>query len=161
VTNIHRPLDTTESLYVYRYYSEAAVVSISNAQREPLPELNWVGTVHHGLPTDQLRFHSDTGKYLAFLGRIAPEKRPDLAIAIARRVEIPLKIAAKVDVADREYFESRIRPLLETEGVEFIGEISEREKSEFLGNAMALLFPVDWPEPFGLVLIEALACARR
>ena len=117
-----------------------------------------MGTVHHGLPDAQLRFNPGSGRYLAFLGRIAPEKRPDIAIEVARRAGIRLKIAAKVDAVDRVYFESRIRPLLHTEGVEFIGEIGEREKSEFLGNAMALLFPVDWPEPFGLVMIEALAC---
>jgi glycosyltransferase involved in cell wall biosynthesis len=158
VTTLHGRLDIPKLLDVYRYYSEASVVSISDAQREPLPELNWVGTVHHGLPADQLTFHSGRGKYLAFLGRIAPEKRPDVAIEIARRAGIPLKIAAKVDVVDQEYFDSKIRPLLKTEVVEFIGEIGEREKSDFLGNAIALLFPVDWPEPFGLVMIEALAC---
>jgi glycosyltransferase involved in cell wall biosynthesis len=114
--------------------------------------------VHHGLPARQLRFQPDPGKYLAFLGRIAPEKRPDLAIEIARRAGLPLKIAAKVDAVDRDYFETRIRPLLEVDGIQFIGEIGERDKSEFLGNAMALLFPIDWPEPFGLVMIEALAC---
>ena len=133
------------------------MVSISNAQRDPLPELNWVGTAHHGLPAD-LTFHSDPGKYLAFLGRIAPEKRPDLAIEIARRAGIPLKIAAKVDAVDQEYFDNKIKPLFETADVEFVGEIAEREKDDFLGNALALLFPVDWPEPFGLVMIEALAC---
>ncbi|HZO83539.1 MAG TPA: glycosyltransferase family 4 protein [Candidatus Binataceae bacterium] len=158
VTTLHGRLDIAELFGVYRYYSEAPVVSISDAQREPLPDLNWVGTVYHGLPADQLRFNPRAGSYLAFLGRIAPEKGPDVAIEVARRAGIPLKIAAKVDPVDREYFESRIRPLLHSEGVEFIGEIGEREKSEFLGNAMALLFPVDWPEPFGLVMIEALAC---
>jgi glycosyltransferase involved in cell wall biosynthesis len=158
VTTLHGRLDIPELLEVYRYYAEAPVVSISDAQREPLPEINWVATVHHGLPSDQLRFHPGPGKYLAFLGRIAPEKRPELAIEVARRTGLPLKIAAKVDAVDRDYFESRIRPLLEFDGVEFVGEISEREKSEFLGNAIALLFPVDWPEPFGLVMIEALAC---
>ena len=110
------------------------------------------------MPADQLTYHSRRGKYLAFLGCIAPERRPDLAIEIARRAKIPLKIAAKVDVVDQEYFDTKIRPLLKTEGVEFIGEIGKREKSDFLGNAIALLFPVDWPEPFGLVMIEALAC---
>jgi glycosyltransferase involved in cell wall biosynthesis len=158
VTTLHGRLDIPELLDVYRYYSEAPVVSISDAQREPLPEVNWVGTVHHGLPADQLTFHLGPGKYLAFLGRIAPEKRPDLAIEIARRAGVPLKIAAKVDVVDQGYFDSKIRPLINTEGVEFIGEIGEQEKSDFLGNAIALLFPVDWPEPFGLVMIEALAC---
>jgi glycosyltransferase involved in cell wall biosynthesis len=158
LTTLHGRLDIEELFEVYRYYSDAAVVSISDAQRKPLPELNWVGTVHHGLPSNQLRFKSEPGKYLAFLGRIAPEKRVDLAIEIAVRAQIPLKIAAKVDAVDRDYFEHSIRPLLGAEGVEFIGEISEQVKSDFLGNAMALLFPVDWPEPFGLVMIEALAC---
>jgi len=158
LTTLHGRLDIPQLHSVYRYYSEAPVVSISDAQREPLTELNWRGTVYHGLPADQLTFNPGPGSYLAFLGRIAPEKRPDLAIEVARRTRIPLKIAAKVDAVDREYFESRIRPLLEGEDIDFIGEISECEKSDFLGNAMALLFPVDWPEPFGLVMIEALAC---
>jgi glycosyltransferase involved in cell wall biosynthesis len=120
--------------------------------------MNWVGTVYHGLPRNLLKFSPQPGKYLAFLGRVAPEKRPDLAIEIARRSGLPLKIAAKVDRADRDYFESVIKPLLARPGVEFIGEINEREKEQFLGGALALLFPVDWPEPFGLVMIEALAC---
>lgn len=158
VATLHGRLDIPEVLEVYRYYAEAPVVSISNAQRQPLPELNWVGTVYHGLPPGQLQFHPRPGKYLAFLGRIAPEKRVDLAIEVALRTKIPLKIAAKVDATDKEYFEGKIRPLLGAEGIEFIGEIGEREKSEFLGNAIALMFPVDWPEPFGLVMIEALAC---
>jgi len=158
VTTLHGRLDIPELYGVYRHYSGIPVVSISDAQRKPLPELNWMDTVHHGLPAAQLRFNPGQGSYLAFLGRIAPEKRPDLAIAIARRVGLPLKIAAKVDAADREYFEHHIRPLLDGGGVEFIGEITEQEKSDFLGNALALLFPIDWPEPFGLVMIEAMAC---
>ena len=158
VTTLHGRLDIKELLSVYRYYSEASVVSISDAQRAPLPELNWVATVHHGLPRNQLRFSPGPGKYLAFLGRIAPEKRPDLAIEVARRCGLPLKVAAKVDAADRDYFEGAIPPLLNSRDIEFIGEIGEHEKSEFLGNAMALLFPIDWAEPFGLVMIEALAC---
>jgi len=158
VSTLHGRLDIEELFDVYRYYSEAPVVSISNAQRAPLPELNWIGTVYHGLPREQLRFNSGPGKYLAFLGRISPEKRPDLAIEVARRTGFPLKIAAKVDDADREYFEAVIRPLLRSRDVEFVGEINEHEKNDFLGNALALLFPVDWPEPFGLVMIEALAC---
>jgi Glycosyl transferases group 1 len=158
VTTLHGRLDIPELFDVYRYYSEAPVVSISDAQRGPLPELNWVGTIHHGLPAEQLRFNRGPGKYLAFLGRIAPEKRPDIAIEVARRVEMPLKIAAKVDAVDREYFESKILPLLKWREVEFIGEIGERDKSEFLGNAIALVFPIEWPEPFGLVMIEAMAC---
>ena len=158
VTTLHGRLDIEELFGVYRYYSDAPVVSISDAQRAPLPELNWIDTVYHGLPKEQLRFNPGPGKYLAFLGRIAPEKRPDLAIEIARRAGVPLKIAAKVDVVDRDYFESHIRPLIDSRNVEFIGEIGEREKSEFLGDALALLFPIDWPEPFGLVMSEALAC---
>jgi glycosyltransferase involved in cell wall biosynthesis len=158
VTTLHGRLDIKELLEVYRYYSEAPVVSISDAQRAPLPELNWMRTIHHGLPADQLRFNPSPGKYFAFLGRIAPEKRVDWAIEVAHRLGIPLMIAAKVDTVDRDYFDARIRPLLDSSDVEFVGEIAEHEKSAFLGNAIALLFPVDWPEPFGLVMIEALAC---
>jgi glycosyltransferase involved in cell wall biosynthesis len=158
VSTLHGRLDTKELLPVYRSYPDLPMVSISNDQRRPLPELNWVTTVYHGLPRDLLKFRPQTGSYLAFLGRICPEKRPDLAIEIARRSGIPLKIAAKIDRADREYFETVIKPLLSRSGVEFIGEINEAEKQEFLGGALALLFPVDWPEPFGLVMIEALAC---
>ena len=134
------------------------LVSISDAQREPLPLMNWVKTVYHGLPRDLLRFSPNPGKYLAFLGRISPEKRPDLAIKVARQLGIPFKIAAKVDVVDRQYFETVIKPLLSPPDVEYIGEIGEAEKSEFLGNALAFMFTVDWPEPFGLAMIEALAC---
>ena len=134
------------------------VVSISDAQRDPLPNVNWLGTVYHGLPQDQYTFHNQAGKYLAFLGRISPEKGVDRAIEIASSAGVPLKIAAKVDRADQEYFETKIRPLLNNPLVEFIGEIGYPEKNEFLGNALALLFPIDWPEPFGLVMIEAMAC---
>jgi glycosyltransferase involved in cell wall biosynthesis len=158
VSTLHGRLDIDELLPVFRHYSDLPMVSISDSQRRPLPEMNWVRTIHHGLPRDLLRFSSQPGNYLAFLGRLAPEKRPDLAIEIARRSGIPLKIAAKVDRTDREYFETVIRPLLTTPGVEFIGEIDEQQKEKFLGGALALLFPVDWPEPFGLVMIEALAC---
>ncbi len=139
-------------------FSDIPVVSISDAQRRPLPDAGWIGTVHHGLPLDLLEFHPDPGSYLAFLGRIAPEKRVDRAIAIATACGQPLRIAAKVDPSDRRYFERDIRPLLDHPLVEFIGEISEEQKSDFLGGASALLFPIDWPEPFGLVMIEALAC---
>jgi glycosyltransferase involved in cell wall biosynthesis len=114
--------------------------------------------VHHGIPHDLLRFHPGPGGYLAFLGRISPEKRPDRAIRIARRAGIPLRIAAKIEPTDRAYFEAEVKPLLDGPGVEFIGEIGEHEKGEFLGNALALLFPIDWPEPFGVVMIEAMAC---
>jgi glycosyltransferase involved in cell wall biosynthesis len=158
VATMHGRLDIKEFLPVYRHYKDQPVISISHDQRRPLPEMNWVGTVYHGLPRNLLKFRSEPGEYLAFLGRLSPEKRPDLAIEIARRSGIPLKIAAKVDRADREYFDTVIRPLLSTSGVEFIGEINESQKQEFLGGALALLFPVDWPEPFGLVMIEALAC---
>ncbi len=158
VSTLHGRLDVKELLPVYRHYKDQPVISISHDQRWPLPEMNWVGTVYHGLPRNLLKFRSEPGNYLAFLGRLSPEKRPDLAIEIARRSGIPLKIAAKIDRADREYFDTVIRPLLSTPGVEFIGEINETQKQEFLGGALALLFPVDWPEPFGLVMIEALAC---
>jgi glycosyltransferase involved in cell wall biosynthesis len=158
VSTMHGRLDLKELAPIYRHYRDLPVVSISDEQRRPLAEMNWIGTVYHGLPTDLLRYSSGPGEYLAFLGRIAPEKRPDLAIEVARRAGIPLKIAAKVDRADREYFESVVKPLLSTPGVEFIGEINDAQKSEFLGGAIALLFTVDWPEPFGLVMIEALAC---
>ena len=158
ITTLHGRLDIEVEGQIYGFYSEARLISVSDAQRAPLPNQNWMGTVYHGLPKDQLRFSPGPGQYLAFLGRIAPEKRVDLAIEVSRRTGIPLKIAAKVDAVDREYFETTIRPLLHTQGVEFIGEITEPQKSDFLGNAIALLFPVDWPEPFGLVMIEALAC---
>jgi len=158
VSTMHGRLDLKEVLPIYRSYSDMPAISISNDQRRPLPEMNWVRTIYHGLPRNLLNFSSGSGNYLAFLGRICPEKRPDLAIEVARRSGVPLKIAAKVDRLDREYFDNVIKPMLSTPGIEFIGEINEREKQEFLGNALALLFPIDWPEPFGLVMIEALAC---
>jgi len=158
LSTMHGRLDCAELSTIYGSYRDLPLVSISDAQRSPLPELNWAGTVFHGLPKDLLRFSHQPRGYLAFLGRIAPEKRPDLAIEIARRAGMPLKIAAKVDRTNREYFERVVRPLLSGPQVEFIGEISDSEKSDFLGAANALLFPVDWPEPFGLAMIEALAC---
>ncbi len=158
VSTMHGRLDLSAMLPIYRSYSDLPAVSISNDQRQPLAEMNWVGTVYHGLPRNLLKFSPEPGKYLAFLGRMSPEKGPDRAIEIARRSGIPLKIAAKVDRVDREYFDSVVKPLLSSPGVEFIGEISDSEKEQFLGGALALLFPVDWPEPFGLVMIEALAC---
>jgi len=134
------------------------VVSISDAQRAPLPSVNWLGTVYHGLPEDLYTFRETPGTYLAFLGRISPEKGVEQAIAIAQRVGMPLKIAAKVDRADREYFQEEVQPLLKHSLVEYIGEVGGDNKDAFLGQASALLFPIDWPEPFGLVMIEAMAC---
>jgi glycosyltransferase involved in cell wall biosynthesis len=135
------------------------LISVSNAQREPLRWANWQATIYHGLPVNLFRFRPDHGNYLAFLGRISPEKRVDRAITAAQRAGMPLKIAAKVDPVDQDYFETAIKPVLrEAAEVEWIGEISDKEKDAFLGNAYALLFPIDWPEPFGLVMIEAMAC---
>ena len=158
LTTLHGRLDMPELEPVYREFAEMPLVSISDAQRRPLPWANWQATVHHGLPRDLYSFHPQQGQYLAFLGRIAPEKCPDRAIAIATRAGIPLRIAAKVDPADRDYFRERIEPLLDHPLVEFVGEITDAEKNDFLGGACALLAPFDWPEPFGLVFIEALAC---
>jgi len=147
-----------EYIPLFKNYKSTPFVSISNAQRKPLPWLNWEATVYHGLPEDLYKFHPKPGKYLAFLGRISPEKRPDRAIKIAEKVGILLKIAAKVDKADEMYFKEVIKPMLKSPWVEYIGEIGEKEKNEFLGNAYALLFLIDWPEPFGLVMVESLAC---
>jgi glycosyltransferase involved in cell wall biosynthesis len=133
------------------------LISISDSQRTPLPDANSVGTVYHGLPSNLIRFNPGPGDYLAFMGRISPEKRPDRAIEIAKGAGMPLKIAAKVDKVDHDYFETTIKPLLDDPLIEFIGEIDDKAKSSFLGNAFALLFPIDWPEPFGLVMIEAMA----
>jgi glycosyltransferase involved in cell wall biosynthesis len=158
VTTLHARLDLKDLVDVYRRWPEYPLVSISQHQRRPLSFANWVATVPHGLPADVLRPPVTPAQgYLAFLGRIAPEKRPDRAIAIARRTGRKLRIAAKVDPADKAYFQEHIEPLLDDPMVECIGEIGEKEKSDFLGNAAALLFPIDWPEPFGLVLIEAMA----
>ncbi len=159
ITTLHGRLDLPDLQPFYRRFQDFPLVSISNDQRGPLPEAHWAGTVYHGLPLDLHRFRPSTDQgYLAFLGRISPEKRPDRAIEIARRAGLPLKIAAKVDNADRAYFEAQIKPLLADPLVEFVGEIGDADKSEFLGNARALLFPIDWPEPFGLVVIESMAC---
>jgi glycosyltransferase involved in cell wall biosynthesis len=159
LTTLHGRQDLADHMPFYRRFLDMPLVSISNAQRMPLPSANFVGTVHHGLPRDLLAPNFEPkGGYLAFLGRISPEKRPDRAIAIARSAGLPLKIAAKVDKADDGYFHEVIAPMLQGPGVEFIGEINENAKSEFLGQAAALLFPIDWPEPFGLVMIESMAC---
>src|SRR5262245_16471765 len=158
LTTLHGRLDIPDLAHIYRQFHDMPLVSISDAQRRPIPSAGWLGTVHHGLPEDLFRLHEAPGDYLAFLGRISPEKRVDRAIEIAKRAGMPLKIAAKVDKADGDYFEAVIKPLLDHPLVEFIGEVGGKEKEEFLGNAYALLFPIDWPEPFGLVMIEAMAC---
>jgi glycosyltransferase involved in cell wall biosynthesis len=158
LTTLHGRLDIAELKPLYDAFSDIPVVSISDAQRAPLPQAGWTGTVHHGLPVDLLRFHPAPGTYLAFLGRISSEKRVDRAIAIATACGQRLRIAAKVDRADRVYFEREIRHLLDHPLIEFVGEIDEAQKPDFLGHASALLFPIDWPEPFGIVMIEALAC---
>lgn len=158
LATLHGRLDLPELKLVYEAFADLPVVSISNSQREPLPEARYVATVYHGLP-EQLLFPGDgAGGYLAFLGRISPEKAPDRAIRIAARAGMKLKIAAKIDQVDREYFAAEIEPLLAQPHVEFVGEIAEHEKSEFLGKAAGLLFPIAWREPFGLAMIEAMAC---
>ena len=158
VTTLHGRLDLPEHQPVFSTFSSVPVISISNAQRRPLPQARWVRTIHHGLPEHLLAPHPVTPSYFAFLGRIAPEKGIDRAIRIAEHCGIPLRIAAKVDNADRDYFTDKIEPLLDSPNIDFIGEISDKEKSAFLSGAIALLVPIDWPEPFGLVMIEAMAC---
>ena len=158
ITTLHGRLDLPEHQPVFATFASIPVVSISNAQRRPLPKANWAATVHHGLPVDLLRPMPVKPSYLAFLGRISPEKRVDTAIRIAQRCGLPLKIAAKVDAADQDYFDETIRPLLAMPGIDYIGEIGDAQKAAFLSGAIALLVPIDWPEPFGLVMIEAMAC---
>ncbi|HEX9904675.1 MAG TPA: glycosyltransferase family 4 protein [Propylenella sp.] len=159
LTTLHGRLDLPDLLPFYAMFPDIPLASISRAQRLPMPPVNWVGNIGHGLPRQLLPFSPQPSGYLAFLGRISPEKRPDLAIDIALRSGLPLKIAAKVDAADRHYWETVIEPLVARHAsVEYIGEIGENEKAGFLGGALALLFPIDWPEPFGLVMIEAMAC---
>ena len=159
VTTLHGRQDCPDLKPLYIGFSDMPLVSISNDQRRPIANANFVATVPHGIPTDlHTPVYNPHGGYVAFLGRISPEKRPDRAIRMARTLGIPLKIAAKVDKVDDAYFREKIAPLLSDPGVEFIGEINERSKTEFLGEARALLFPIDWPEPFGLVMIEAMAC---
>ena len=159
VTTLHGRQDVPDLKPLYIGFNDMPLVSISNDQRRPIAKANFVGTVHHGIPTSlHTPIYNPRGGYVAFLGRISPEKRPDRAIRIAQTLGLPLKIAAKVDKADEGYFRDKIAPLLSDPGVEFIGEINERSKAEFLGEAQALLFPIDWPEPFGLVTIEAMAC---
>jgi glycosyltransferase involved in cell wall biosynthesis len=159
LTTMHGRLDLKDLPEAFARWPEYPLVSISDQQREPLPDANWLGTVYHGLCPDLYRFCAQPrGDYVAFLGRISPEKRPDRAIEIALRAGLRIKIAAKLDSPDHGYFHKKIEPLLARPGVEFIGEIGDAQKSEFLGNARALLFPIDWPEPFGLAMIEAMAC---
>jgi glycosyltransferase involved in cell wall biosynthesis len=160
LTTLHGRLDLADLKPVYALFPDLPFVSISDDQRRPLPDLNWISTVHHGLPRDLLAFSPvPHGDYLAFLGRISPEKRPDRAIEIAARTGLRLKMAAKIDRADLEYWRAEIEPMVASyPNVEFVGEIGEGGKAAFLGNARALLFPIDWPEPFGLVMIEAMAC---
>jgi glycosyltransferase involved in cell wall biosynthesis len=158
LTTLHGRLDLPEHQPVFNTFPKAPVISISNAQRRPVPQANWISTIHHGLPEKLLMPQPVTPGYLAVLGRIAPEKGVDRAIKIAIRCGIPLKIAAKIDRADQDYYEEVMRPLMDHPLVEYIGEISDHEKSDFLSGAIGLLLPIDWPEPFGLVMIEAMAC---
>ena len=158
VTTLHGRLDLPEHQPVFDTFSDAPVISISNSQRRPLPQARWIRTIHHGLPERLLMPQPVKPSYFAFLGRIAPEKRVDSAIRIAEHCGMPLKIAAKIDRADRDYYDEEIKPLMNSPHVEYIGEISDDEKSAFLSGAIALLVPIDWPEPFGLVMIEAMAC---
>jgi glycosyltransferase involved in cell wall biosynthesis len=158
LTTLHGRLDIPELKPLYNKFSDVPVISISDAQRKPLPMANWVATVYHGLPVDLYKPGNGEGDYVVFLGRFSPEKRADRAIEIARRAGMKIKIAAKVDKADEKYFEAEIRHLLDEPHVEYLNEIGEKEKGPLLANAKALLFPIDWPEPFGMVLIEAMAC---
>jgi glycosyltransferase involved in cell wall biosynthesis len=158
LTTVHGRLDIPDLVPLYREYAEMPLTSISKAQRKPLSFANWAANVYHGLPRDLFTPRAERGKYLAVVGRISPEKRVDRAILIALRAGMPLKIAAKVDKPDREYFAQVIEPMLREPSVEFLGEISQPEKNELLGHAYALLFPIEWPEPFGLAMIEAMAC---
>ncbi|HEY7520049.1 MAG TPA: glycosyltransferase family 4 protein [Methylomirabilota bacterium] len=157
---VHGRLDLPHLTPIYRQFKHVPLVSISEAQRAPLADVGvtWIGTVHHGLAPDRFTFSATPGDYLAFLGRLSPEKQPDLAIEVAKQTGLPLRIAAKVDAADRDYYERVVAPLLDHPLIEFVGEIGDADKSAFLGGARALLFPIDWPEPFGLVMLEAMAC---
>lgn len=158
VTTLHGRLDLPDLPSLYREFHDVPVVSISRAQRRPLPWIRWVGNVLHGLPSDLFRFHPEPDDYLAWIGRFSPEKRPDRAVEIAERAGLPLRMAGKVDRVDRPYFQDVVEPLLARPHVEYVGEIGGAEKERFLGDARALLFSIDWPEPFGLVMIEAMAC---
>lgn len=158
LSTLHGRLNIPDLKRLYEIYSDMPVVSISDSQRKPLPAINWVGTVYHGLPESLLQPNYNDGKYLAFLGRISPEKGVDQAIEIAIRCGIKLKIAAKVDKNDNEYYRNHVYKLFDHPLIEYVGELGEQDKSEFLGDAIALLFPINWPEPFGLVMVESMAC---
>jgi glycosyltransferase involved in cell wall biosynthesis len=158
LTTLHGRLDLPEHQPMFATFADIPIISISNSQRRPVPNAGWLRTIYHGLPEGLLTPQPVAPRYLAFLGRISPEKRVDRAIRIAQRCGLPLKIAAKVDGADRDYFEREIRPMLDSPGIELIGEIGDADKPAFLSAALALLTPIDWPEPFGLVMIEAMAC---
>jgi glycosyltransferase involved in cell wall biosynthesis len=158
MTTLHGRLDLPEHQPLFATFPSAPIISISDAQRRPIPNAGWIKTIYHGLPEKLLVPQPGKKEYLAFLGRIAPEKRVDRAIRIARECGIPLKIAAKIDRVDREYYDEQIRPMIDGPDIEYIGEITDGQKAEFLGGAKALLTPIDWPEPFGLVMIEAMAC---
>jgi glycosyltransferase involved in cell wall biosynthesis len=157
---LHGRLDVPYLRPVFRAFPDVPLVSISNAQRKPLAsfDVTWAGTVYHGMPLDRSPFVAQPGEYLAYLGRLSPEKQPDVAIGVAKRIGMPLRITAKIDEIDREYVERVVKPLLDDPLIEFIGEVEDERKAAFLGGARALLFPIDWPEPFGLVMIEAMAC---
>ncbi len=158
LTTLHNRIDTPGVPGVMASFADAAFVSISDDQRRPSPEANWLATVYHGLPPDSLRPRFERGTYLAFLGRLTPDKGPEAAIEIARAIDMPLRIAAKVPRAERRYFKERLEPLVDGDRIQLVGEVDERAKQAFLEQAAALLFPIDWPEPFGLVMIEAMAC---
>ncbi len=158
VTTLHGRLDVADYRPIFSEFRDIPLVSISSSQRAPLSFANWKGTVYHGIPEDLYTPGDGSGGYLAFVGRLSPEKRPDRAIKIARRSGMPIKIAAKVDRVDEDYFDEVVKPLLKEPGVEYMGEIGEKDKRDFLAGAYALLFPIDWPEPFGLVMIESMAC---
>ncbi len=158
VTTLHGRLDLPDLAPLYEHFREVPVVSISNAQRRPLPAANWQATVYNGLPKDLYEFNPHGGSYLVFLGRMSPEKGPERAVRIAQAADRELVMAAKVDAVDRDYFETVVRPLLDDPRVHFLGEVDDAAKQDLLGNALALLLPIDWPEPFGLVMIEAMAC---
>lgn len=158
LTTLHGRLDIPDLAYIYNKFKAQPLVSISHAQRKPLPQVNWAGTAYHGLPLNLYSQGNGDGDYLVFIGRISPEKRPDRAIEIAQKAGMKLKIAAKIDKVDEHYYNSKIKKLMRQPHVEYLGEIGETDKGELLANARALLFPIDWPEPFGMVMIESIAC---